>query len=170
MVIKRPWIFLSWSFYDHGLFLIDLSRKFLSPSTEKRKVLMEKENKKATASEKLTKVVAIRISQTDYDIFLEKAKMENPESTKINISKYLCSVLHDSTISNFHFLKKNFRQVEQALLNIDSKLLQIEKNSAGSFYPEEMLEKISECKRQLEKLEFDFQKLEEEISKWQSPN
>ena len=32
---------------------------------------MEKENKKATASEKLTKVVAIRISQTDYDIFLE---------------------------------------------------------------------------------------------------
>ena len=122
---------------------------------------MEKENKKATASEKLTKVVAIRISQTDYDIFLEKAKMENPESTKINISKYLCSVLHDSTISNFHFLKKNFRQVE---------LLQIEKNSAGSFYPEEMLEKISECKRQLEKLEFDFQKLEEEISKWQSPN
>ena len=123
---------------------------------------MEKENKKATASEKLTKVVAIRISQTDYDIFLEKAKMENPE--------YLCSVLHDSTISNFHFLKKNFRQVEQALLNIDSKLLQIEKNSAGSFYPEEMLEKISECKRQLEKLEFDFQKLEEEISKWQSPN
>ena len=60
---------------------------------------MEKENKKATASEKLTKVVAIRISQTDYDIFLEKAKMENPESTKINISKYLCSVLHDSTIS-----------------------------------------------------------------------
>ena len=47
---------------------------------------MEKENKKATASEKLTKVVAIRISQTDYDIFLEKAKMENPESTKINIS------------------------------------------------------------------------------------
>ena len=53
---------------------------------------MEKENKKATASEKLTKVVAIRISQTDYDIFLEKAKMENPESTKINISKYLCSV------------------------------------------------------------------------------
>ena len=90
--------------------------------------------------------------------------------TKINISKYLCSVLHDSTISNFHFLKKNFRQVEQALLNIDSKLLQIEKNSAGSFYPEEMLEKISECKRQLEKLEFDFQKLEEEISKWQSPN
>ena len=33
---------------------------------------MEKENKKATASEKLTKVVAIRISQTDYDIFLEK--------------------------------------------------------------------------------------------------
>ena len=30
---------------------------------------MEKENKKATASEKLTKVVAIRISQTDYDIF-----------------------------------------------------------------------------------------------------
>ena len=44
---------------------------------------MEKENKKATASEKLTKVVAIRISQTDYDIFLEKAKMENPESTKI---------------------------------------------------------------------------------------
>ena len=35
---------------------------------------MEKENKKATASEKLTKVVAIRISQTDYDIFLEKAK------------------------------------------------------------------------------------------------
>ena len=54
---------------------------------------MEKENKKATASEKLTKVVAIRISQTDYDIFLEKAKMENPESTKINISKYLCSVL-----------------------------------------------------------------------------
>ena len=38
---------------------------------------MEKENKKATASEKLTKVVAIRISQTDYDIFLEKAKMEN---------------------------------------------------------------------------------------------
>ena len=37
---------------------------------------MEKENKKATASEKLTKVVAIRISQTDYDIFLEKAKME----------------------------------------------------------------------------------------------
>ena len=42
---------------------------------------MEKENKKATASEKLTKVVAIRISQTDYDIFLEKAKMENPEST-----------------------------------------------------------------------------------------
>lgn len=131
---------------------------------------MEKENKKATASEKLTKVVAIRISQTDYDIFLEKAKMENPESTKINISKYLCSVLHDSIISNFHFLKKNFRQVEQALLNIDSKLLQIEKNSAGSFYPEEMLEKISECKRQLEKLEFDFQKLEEEISKWQSPN
>ena len=118
---------------------------------------MEKENKKATASEKLTKVVAIRISQTDYDIFLEKAKMENPESTKIKIS-------------NFHFLKKNFRQVEQALLNIDSKLLQIEKNSAGSFYPEEMLEKISECKRQLEKLEFDFQKLEEEISKWQSPN
>lgn len=88
---------------------------------------MEKENKKATASEKLTKVVAIRISQTDYDIFLEKAKMENPESTKINISKYLCSVLHDSTISNFHFFKKNFRQVEQALLNIDSKLLQIEK-------------------------------------------
>ena len=94
MVVKRPW-----------LFLIDLSRKFLSPSTEKRKVLMEKENKKATASEKLTKVVAIRISQTDYDIFLEKAKMENPESTKINISKYLCSVLHDSTISNFNFLK-----------------------------------------------------------------
>lgn len=92
MVVKRPWAFL-----------IDLSRKFLSPSTEKRKVLMEKENKKATASEKLTKVVAIRISQTDYDIFLEKAKMENPESTKINISKYLCSVLHDSTISNFHF-------------------------------------------------------------------
>lgn len=43
---------------------------------------MEKENKKATASEKLTKVVAIRISQTDYDIFLEKSKMENPESTK----------------------------------------------------------------------------------------
>ena len=75
MVVKRPWAFL-----------IDLSRKFLSPSTEKRKVLMEKENKKATASEKLTKVVAIRISQTDYDIFLEKAKMENPESTKINIS------------------------------------------------------------------------------------
>lgn len=69
---------------------------------------MEKENKKATASEKLTKVVAIRISQTDYDIFLEKAKMENPESTKINISKYLCSVLHDSTISNFHFLKRIF--------------------------------------------------------------
>lgn len=76
MVVKRPWAFL-----------IDLSRKFLSPSTEKRKVLMEKENKKATASEKLTKVVAIRISQTDYDIFLEKAKMENPESTKINIYK-----------------------------------------------------------------------------------
>ena len=47
---------------------------------------MEKENKKATASEKLTKVVAIRISQTDYDIFLEKAKMENPESTKIKFS------------------------------------------------------------------------------------
>ena len=45
---------------------------------------MEKENRKTTASEKLTKVVAIRISQTDYDIFLEKAKMENPESTKIN--------------------------------------------------------------------------------------
>ena len=87
-----------------------------------------------------------------------------------SISKYLCGVLHDSTISNFHFLKKNFRQVEQALLNIDSKLLQIEKNSAGSFYPEEMLEKISECKRQFEKLEFDFQKLEEEISKWQSQN
>ena len=62
---------------------------------------MEKENRKTTASEKLTKVVAIRISQTDYDIFLEKAKMENPESTKINISKYLCGVLHDSTISNF---------------------------------------------------------------------
>lgn len=35
MVVKRPWAFL-----------IDLSRKFLSPSTEKRKVLMEKENKK----------------------------------------------------------------------------------------------------------------------------
>ena len=115
MVVKRPWAFL-----------IDLSRKFLSPSTEKRKVLMEKENKKATASEKLTKVVAIRISQTDYDIFLEKAKMENPESTKINISKYLCSVLHDPQFK-FSFFKKNFRQVEQALLNIDSKLLQIRK-------------------------------------------
>ena len=38
---------------------------------------MEKENKKATASEKLTKVVAIRISQTDYDIFLEKASTLN---------------------------------------------------------------------------------------------
>ena len=42
----------------------------------------------------------------------------------------------------FSFFEKEFRQVEQALLNIDSKLLQIEKNSAGSFYPEEMLEKF----------------------------
>ena len=70
----------------------------------------------------------------------------------------------------FSFLKKNFRQVEQALLNIEQQTFADRKNSAGSFYPEEMLEKISECKRQLEKLEFDFQKLEEEISKWQSPN
>ena len=68
---------------------------------------MEKENKKATASEKLTKVVAIRISQTDYDIFLEKAKMENPESTKINISKYLCSVTRFHNFK-FSFFKKEF--------------------------------------------------------------
>lgn len=42
---------------------------------------MEKENKKATASEKLTKVVAIRISQTDYDIFQKKQKwkIRNPQ-------------------------------------------------------------------------------------------
>ena len=160
-------VFLPYTKDTSSTMLREKLKEFQGARYEKKN---KKENKKATASEKLTKVVAIRISQTDYDIFLEKAKMENPESTKINISKYLCSVLHDSTISNFHFLKKNFRQVEQALLNIDSKLLQIEKNSAGSFYPEEMLEKISECKRQLEKLEFDFQKLEEEISKWQSPN
>ena len=69
---------------------------------------MEKENKKATASEKLTKVVAIRISQTDYDIFLEKAKMENPESTKINISKILMQRFTRFHNFKFSFFKKEF--------------------------------------------------------------
>ena len=67
---------------------------------------MEKENKKATASEKLTKVVAIRISQTDYDIFLEKAKMENPESTKyFKILMQRFTRFHNF---KFSFFKKEF--------------------------------------------------------------
>ena len=131
---------------------------------------MEKENKKATASEKLTKVVAIRISQTDYDIFFRKSKNGKSGIHKNKYFKILMQRFTRFHNFKFSFLKRIFVKSNRSYSIIDSKLLQIEKNSAGSFYPEEMLEKISECKRQLEKLEFDFQKLEEEISKWQSPN
>ena len=131
---------------------------------------MEKEDKKATASEKLTKVVAIRISQTDYDIFFRKSKNGKSGIHKNKYFKILMQRFTRFHNFKFSFLKKNFRQVEQVLLNIDSKLLQIEKKFGRIFLSGRNVGKNSECKRQLEKLEFDFQKLEEEISKWQSPN
>lgn len=76
----------------------------------------------------------------------------------------------NSTISNYHFLKINFRQIDQQLINIDSRLLQIQKNTEVSGYPLEMIQKISECLILLQSLQTDFQKTEAEVSKWLSQN
>ena len=82
----------------------------------------------------------------------------------------MCGILHDSTISNYHFLKINFRQIDQQLINIDSRLLQIQKNPEVSGYPLEMIQNISECLILLQSLQADFQKTEAEVSKWLSQN
>ena len=126
--------------------------------------------KKKIASEKLTQIVHTRLSQSDYDILLKRATAENSGEQKINLSKYLNSIIHDSIIANSHSLKMSLRQIEQVLLNIDSRLLQIEKNTEAAEYPSEMIQKISECLSLLQTLQADLHKIEAEVSKWLSQN
>ena len=110
-------------------FLIEQGEKF-----------MGRKRKKPIDSERLSRMVGIRISENDYKILMERAKSESSDPEKVNFSKYLCGILHDSTISNYHFLKINF------------------------------LQKISECLILLQSLQADFQKTEAEVSKWLSQN
>ena len=61
--------------------------------------------KKKLASAKLTQIVHTRLSQSDYDILLKRAAAENSDEQKINLSKYLNSIIHDSITANSHSLK-----------------------------------------------------------------
>ena len=72
---------------------------------------MGRKRKKPIDSERLSRMVGIRISENDYKILIERAKSESSDPEKVNFSKYLCGILHDSTISNYHFLKINFRLI-----------------------------------------------------------
>lgn len=87
---------------------------------EQGEKFMGRKRKKPIDSERLSRMVGIRISENDYKILIERAKSESSDPEKVNFSKYLCGILHDSTISNYHFLKINFRQIDQQLINIDS--------------------------------------------------
>ena len=118
---------------------------------------MGRKRKKPIDSERLSRMVGIRISENDYKILMERAKSKSSDPEKVNFSKYLCGILHDSAISNYHFLKINFRQIDQQLINIDSRLLQIQKNTEVSGYPLEMIQKISECLILLLSLLADYQ-------------
>lgn len=137
---------------------------------EQGEKFMGRKRKKPIDSERLSRMVGIRISENDYKILIERAKSESSDPEKVIFSKYLCGILHDSTISNYHFLKINFRQIDQQLINIDSRLLQIQKNTEVSGYPLEMIQKISECLILLQNLQADFQKTQAEVSKWLSQN
>lgn len=70
---------------------------------EQGEKFMGRKRKKPIDSERLSRMVGIRISENDYKILIERAKSESSDPEKVNFSKYMCW-----DITRLHYFQLSF--------------------------------------------------------------